>query len=256
MSNRIDDNNQSSRLVERAIRIRAKEEQQKQVSNFKQKLETQVEQGANAKQAGLSSEVLKRYAEGEEMAKPATPATQESQGAGQMPKKLLKEEQSQKTRKQQDTKQAHQDKQAEKKHEKVALEIAVQRKSQQDQESAEFGGSGQGDFFQQAVNMGMAVQQAAPTESAHPVQVPEQALNEIIDKISVGVNQSGASEFVIDLKSNTLNGAQIQVSAQGKAVRLKFNGLDTNARQSVKMASAELRNRLLQKGLKLEQFEV
>ncbi|MEI6789943.1 MAG: hypothetical protein WCK42_02040, partial [Myxococcaceae bacterium] len=174
--------------------------------------------------------------------------------AGAASKKVVPQK-SQKTENKKTQKDTEKDKNIEKKNEKVVLDLAVQRKNQQDKDSGEFGGSSKGDFFQQAVSMGMATQKAEVVPTG-PVKIPEEIFNQIVDKVFAGVDPEGVSLFVIDLKQGVLGGGRIQISAQGKAVKLKFSGLDAVSRQSVKSARRELSDRLGAKGLELEALEM
>ncbi|MBL4818770.1 MAG: hypothetical protein JKY15_06015 [Deltaproteobacteria bacterium] len=252
MSNRIDRDG-SSRLIERGLQIRAKETQKKQNTRFQQKLVGGNVKGAKAQESQLSKETLERYAktEGQDETQGA-----ESQDAEAKSPKLLQEQQQPKTQKKQDSKESTQGKKAETKKKNLALQSAVKNKQQQEQNSGEMGGRNQGDFFQQAVNMGLATQQAAATAQAHPVQIPDADLNAMVERISVGIDPSGNSNFIIDLKKGVLNGASIKVTAQGKNIRLSFSGLDASGKQSIKGASEKLRDSLSQKGLSLSNLEL
>lgn len=251
MSDRIDPN-QSSQNVDRTIQIRAREIQKKQVNQeFQTKLATNQQLGANAR-VQVGSKVLEQMAKGEEAEKAATP---EQTNEVPVPKKALQQEKSQKTEQKKTQQSSTHDKHVQNKNEKVALDLAVQRKNQQEQDSGEFGGSSGGDFFQQAVSMGMATQktQAVP---GGPVKIPDEILNQIVDQVHAGVDAKGVSMFVIDLKPGVLGGGRIQISAQGKSVKLKFSGMDAVSRRQIKSAQRELKDRLVAKGLELENLEV
>jgi hypothetical protein len=225
--------------------------------NFQQKLMTESQQGANAKQESISQQVLAQYAKGQEEAQgPAASVLEQANDKDQAgTSQLAKQQKTHKEQKKEDTHKAHLDKAAQKKNEKLVLDTAVQRKKQQDQDSSESGAGG-GDFFQQAVTQGLQMQQASATLEAHPVQLPEHNLNEIVDKVFVGIDRNGTSNFIIELKSGVLNGGQIQVSSQGKNVRLKFAGLDSASKRSVQSSKDELTRRLAMKGLDLEKLEI
>ncbi len=257
MANRIDDQNRSNQIIEHAINARARETQKKQSQAFQAKLMTEAQQGSNAKQESVSRQILEQYGKGVEES-PAEAASileqatdKDQAGASQQ----LKHQKTQKEQKKEDTHKAHLDKSAEKKQEKVALDTAVQRKKQEEQDSGE-SGTGGGDFFQQAVNQGLRMQQAGATTEAHPVQLPDNNLQEIVDKVYLSTDPSGASQFIIELKSGVLNGGQIQVSTKGRNVQLKFSGLDSGSRRSVTSSQQHLQQRLQKKGLNLEKLEV
>lgn len=252
MSDRIDQN-QTSQNIDRSIQIRAREIKKKQVNqDFQTKLATNQQLGANARVQVGSKQVLDQMAKSEDAEKPAAPEqTQETP----VPKKTLQQEKSQKTEHKNTQKETATNKHVEKKNEKVALDLAVQRKNQQQQDSGEFGGSSGGDFFQQAVSMGMATQKAEAVPGG-PVKIPDEILNQIVDQIHAGVDAQGVSLFIIDLKPGVLGGGRIQISAQGKSVKLKFSGMDAVSRSQVKSAQGELRNRLSSKGLELSNIEV
>jgi hypothetical protein len=256
MANRIDDQNRSNQIIERAIQTRARETQRKESKAFQAKLMTEAQQGANAKQESVSRQILEQYGKGlnESPAEAASILQQatdkDKAGASQQ----LKQQKTQKDQKKEDTHKANLDKTAEKRQEKVALDTAVQRKKQQEDESGETG-SGGGDFFQQAVTQGLRMQQATATAEPHPVQLPENNLQEIVDKVYMSMDPSGASQFIIELKSGVLNGGQIQVSSKGRNVQLRFSGLDSGSRRSVLNSQQQLQQRLQQKGLNLEKLD-
>ncbi|MEI6805063.1 MAG: hypothetical protein WCK49_00980 [Myxococcaceae bacterium] len=252
MSDRVDAN-QSSQNIDRSIRIRGRELQKKQTNQeFQTKLATNQQLGANARVQVGSKQVLDQMAKGEEAEKTATP---EQTTETPVPKKALQQEKSQKTEQKKTEKQASTDKHIEKKNEKTVLDQAVQRKNQQEQESGEFGGSSGGDFFQQAVTMGIATQKAEAVPGG-PVKIPDEILNQIVEQVHAGVDAKGVSLFVIDLKPGVLGGGRIQISAQGKSVKLKFSGMDAVSRSQVKSAQGQLKERLGSKGLELSELEV
>lgn len=252
MTERVD-RNQASQTIDRQNRVRARESQKKQASaEFGAKLETQEQLGSNARAVVQSKQVLEQVAKGEEAAKANIP-----EKAGEVPvlKKALSQEKSQKTDQKKTEKDSAHNKQIDKKNEKVSLDIAVQKKQQQEQDSGEFGGSSGGDFFQQAVSMGMATQKAEAVLGG-PVKVPDEVLNQIVDQVYSGVNAEGVSQFVIDFKPGVLGGGRMTISANKKSVVLKFSGLDAKSKRSLKSAQGDLRNRLAGKGLDLENLEI
>lgn len=251
MTDRVNQN-QTSESIDRSIRIRARETKIKQTNQeFQEKLETGKQLGSNARAQEISREVLEQYARGEESS--AKAPTGENKVA--TPKKTASQEKSKKTEQKKTQKDSEKDKQVSKKNEKVALDLAVQRKNQQKKDSGEFGGSLQGDFFQQAVSMGMATKKAEAIPTG-PAKIPDEVLNQIVDQVYAGIDAKGVSQFVIDLKPGVLGGGRIQISANGKAVKLKFTAMDAASRAQVKSAQRELEERLDAKGLKLENFEV
>ncbi len=256
MANRIDDQNRTNQQIQHALNVRARETQKKQSQAFQAKLMTEGQQGANAKQESVSRQILEEYGKGLEES-PAEAASvleqatdKDRAGASQQ----LKQQKTQKDQKKEDIHKAHLDKSAEKKQEKVALDTAVQRKKQQEDDSDETG-SGGGDFFQQAINQGLRMQQASATTEAHPVHLPENNLQEIVDKVYLSTDQGGSSHFIIELKSGVLNGGQIQVSSKGRNVQLKFSGLDAASRRSITNSQLTLQQRFEQKGLNLEKLD-
>jgi hypothetical protein len=252
MSDRVNAN-QTSQNIDRAIRIREREVQKKQISQeFQTKLATTQQQGANAREQVLSKQVLEQMAKEEE----AAASMPEQAAETPVPKKTLSQEKSQKTDQKKANHEASKDKQIDKKNEKVALDLAVQKKKQQEDDSGEFGGSPGGDFFQQAVSMGMAAAQKAEAVPGGPIQIPNEVLNQIVDQVYAGVDTEGISQFVIDFKPGVLGGGRMTISAQGKAVKLKFSGLDAKSKQALRSVQGDLRNRLAGKGLDLENLEM
>lgn len=155
--------------------------------------------------------------------------------------------------KKEDTKSAK----AEKKHEDVALSIAVRQK-QDKQDDDGFSEKGSDEFFQAAANI--AAQPLVKTNEAQkaapPARIPDEILHQLVDRIFVGIDAKGLNQFVIELKDGVLGGGQISVSAQGGKINLKFSGLDEDSKKLVSNSKQELRARLLSKNLSLDSFEV
>ncbi len=145
----------------------------------------------------------------------------------------------------------------EKKREDVVLDTAIKR-SQEKQSEEGFSEKGSDDFFQAAVNM--AAQPLAKTDETQktnaPPKIPDEVLHQLVDRIFVGVDQKGLGQFIIELKDGVLGGGQINVSAQGGKIKLKFSGLDESSKRLVRNSKQELAARLRGKNLSLDSFEV
>jgi hypothetical protein len=146
---------------------------------------------------------------------------------------------------------------AEKKHEDLALSIAVRQK-QDKQDEGGFSEKGSDEFFQAAVNI--AVQPMIKNNEAQkmnaPAKIPDAILHQLIDHIFVSINAKGLKQFVIELKDGVLGGGQINVSAQGGKINLKFSGLNDESKKLVRNSKQELANRLRGKNLSLDNFEI
>lgn len=102
-------------------------------------------------------------------------------------------------------------------------------------------------------------QQAAPTQQAQAVaapRLPPEVINQIVERVLVGVNKQGLSEFHIEFKGNLLAGTSVHVTAQDGKISARFESPDANVRRLVKSSEGELARAFARKGLKLERLEV
>jgi hypothetical protein len=78
----------------------------------------------------------------------------------------------------------------------------------------------------------------------------------IVERIRVGVNARGESEFQIDLRSNVLQGLSIKISGAKGRIRAVFSGKDREVLQLLQRQSDGLRSALEGRGLKVEELRV
>ncbi|MBH2006518.1 MAG: hypothetical protein I8H75_04150 [Myxococcaceae bacterium] len=223
MTDRVD-RNLSHDSIERGMRIRAREQQRQQV---KQEFQDKLATAGQEKQDLLSAD----------------------QVSESLPPKKLESEKTQPTQRQKSSQGGKEQKQVQKKNQDLALDRAIQKKDQQQEDNAELGGSASG-FFQQAVSMGIAAKQAELV-SQTPAHIPDEVIAELAERVYAGVDVSGSSIFVIELKSSVLGGGKIRVSAQGKAIRLQWDGVNADARGRIRASEESLKNGLLKRGLEL-----
>jgi hypothetical protein len=109
----------------------------------------------------------------------------------------------------------------------------------------------------QAVEQGAAVD--APKQAGYTSgvqQIPEAILEKLASNVWMGVNEKGMSTFRIELKDGVLQGASVQVSADGGKISLTIEGLDGGARNLVMASRGSLMRKLESKGLQLEEISV
>src|SRR3989338_3337015 len=229
MKDRIE-GHRATESIERAIRIRAEEIKKKEIKKEFQKTLTANQQGEKAKALKASKEVLQRYA-AEEGRERSLARDSKRKGPAEHKKSNEKSHKAHDSRTNHDTKQA---KNFEHKSDNIVLDLAVQRRYQHEQDSGEFGGSSGGDFFQQAVSVGVSIHQMESITQAHPTEIPEEVLSYIVDQVYVGVNTKGMSQFVIDFKAGVLNGGRMQIASKGEDIQLRFSGLDEASRRLLK----------------------
>ena len=98
---------------------------------------------------------------------------------------------------------------------------------------------------------------ASPAEAlAGPPQIPEQALQELVKRVLVGVNTEGLSQFYIEFKQDVLRGVRLEVSAENGKIKAKFISEDANVRRLLKASEGQLARAFGYKGLSLERLEV
>ena len=111
----------------------------------------------------------------------------------------------------------------------------------------------------QPVGQAQAAQAAAPAQQAQAAaapRIPAEVINQIVERVLVGVNKQGLSEFHIELKGNLLAGSSIHITAKDGRISARFDTPDANVRRLVKASEGELARAFERKGLKLERLEV
>jgi hypothetical protein len=82
--------------------------------------------------------------------------------------------------------------------------------------------------------------------------IANEIAQKIVEKVRVGTNSAGASEFQIDLRSNVLSGLSIKLSAKNGKISAVFSGSDRDVLKMIEEQSEGLKSALQGRGLKLE----
>ena len=262
MSNRINDrNNSDAAAVDRMIQDRNKAVTQKGTkSEFQSKLVSQKMATDKEKEfESVYHQETKKTGESDREKTSSKTAAGKTQKKPDVKEPQTKSTPLTKTTKKTEKKEADpKANKTEKKREDVVLENAVKEKGKKDTEDDNFGGQAADDFFQQSVNLAA---QANPQVSqaqnvAAPPKIPQEIINQMVDRVFVGLNAKGLQQFVIELKGSIFGGSQISVSAQGKKISLKFSGLSDSAKGMLQNSKAELAQRFSDKNLSLNEFTI
>ncbi len=268
MPSRVDD-----RIQSRNLERLQKDIQKKEIDKGKQRMFEQV-MGAK-KQAEQTTQtsrpkVLEEVPERKE-------ATLKSAEENQLKSSMSKKEPMEKTpvkrelreetvsKKTQETDEKHdakqdavQDSHREAKAQDLAYERAVTQKRDGDtSDSGQNGSSSEDAFFQTGVNFASGPTAPVPTaQTTMAGRIPDEILNQMVDQIYIGVNESGQKEFLIELQGSFFGGGNIRVSARAGKVNIHFSGLSKDAKKLVEDARGEMGERLKGKNLALGVFDV
>jgi flagellar hook-length control protein FliK len=102
---------------------------------------------------------------------------------------------------------------------------------------------------------GAQVQSTEAAAQAAP-KLPAEVIRQIVERVMVGVNKEGLSEFRIELKDNILGGTALSLTAKDGKISAKFETRDANVKRLLMASEGELARAFEGKGLRLERFEV
>lgn len=100
----------------------------------------------------------------------------------------------------------------------------------------------------------------APTPVAQPREtsnsdrlraIANEIAQKIVERVRVGTNKAGASEFQIDLRGNVLGGLSIKISARNGKINAAFQGADREVMKLLRSNTEQLRTTLTGRGLTL-----
>ncbi len=103
---------------------------------------------------------------------------------------------------------------------------------------------------------GQNVQATTKTEGAAGARLPTETLNALVDKVFVGLNKEGLSEFHIQFKDNVLAGSSLKVSAKDGKVSATFHTTNANVKRLITSSEGELSRAFTAKGMTLLRLEV
>lgn len=92
--------------------------------------------------------------------------------------------------------------------------------------------------------------------AAHTVEIPQQIIDKLVDKVSSGVTAEGLSTFQIELKDDVLKGANISITANGGKISVKVDTKDQNIRRLFQASEGQLARAFDHKGLSLDSLEI
>jgi hypothetical protein len=110
--------------------------------------------------------------------------------------------------------------------------------------------------FNPALMAPMAVAKTKEASGSERLRkVANELAQKIVDKVRIGTNAAGNSEFQIDLKSDVLAGLSVKVSAKNGKISAVFSGSDKDVLKMIEEQGEALKAALGQRGLTLEDFK-
>ncbi|MBM4381683.1 MAG: flagellar hook-length control protein FliK, partial [Deltaproteobacteria bacterium] len=86
-------------------------------------------------------------------------------------------------------------------------------------------------------------------------RIANEIAQKIVERVRVGTNRAGASEFQIDLRQDVLSGLSIKVSSRHGRISMVFAGRDGDTLKQLEAQADGLKEALSQRGLQLEQMK-
>ena len=86
-------------------------------------------------------------------------------------------------------------------------------------------------------------------------KVANELAQKIVEKVRIGTNAAGNSEFQIDLKGDVLAGLSVKISAKNGKISAVFSGSDKDILKMIEEQGEALKAALGQRGLTLEDFK-
>jgi hypothetical protein len=118
------------------------------------------------------------------------------------------------------------------------------------------GGVPAGFRFNPALMAPVPVAKAAPGGSERLRAIANEIAQKIVERVRVGTNAAGNSEFQIDLRSNVLKGLSIKVSSGNGKIRASFSGSDKEILRLLRENAETLKAALGGRGLTLEDLQI
>ncbi|MFO0593856.1 MAG: flagellar hook-length control protein FliK [Myxococcaceae bacterium] len=87
-------------------------------------------------------------------------------------------------------------------------------------------------------------------------KVANEVAQKIVDKVRIGTNAAGKTEFQIDLKGDVLSGLSVKVSAHNGKIKAVFQGSDKDVLKMIEEQGEALKAALGARGLSLEDFKI
>ena len=133
-----------------------------------------------------------------------------------------------------------------------------------DGEGGQGGGSGQEKRDGQGQNQGQGAAVAAlsgdaPASEVHAgnqPQIPQNILQEIVNRVFVGASTEGLTQFHVEFKEEILGGLRLEISAKDGKISAKFITSDKNIGRLLKASEGQLSRAFGHKGMSLERLDV
>ena len=97
---------------------------------------------------------------------------------------------------------------------------------------------------------------AAQINAANQPQIPENILQEIVNRVFVGASTEGLTQFHIEFKEDILGGLRLEISAKDGKISAKFITSDKNIGRLLKASEGQLSRAFGYKGMSLDRLDV
>ena len=97
---------------------------------------------------------------------------------------------------------------------------------------------------------------AAQINAANQPQIPENILQEIVNRVFVGASTEGLTQFHVEFKQEILGGLRLEISAKDGKISAKFITSDKNIGRLLKASEGQLSRAFGHKGMSLERLDV
>jgi hypothetical protein len=101
-----------------------------------------------------------------------------------------------------------------------------------------------------------ATAQSEAPASARATRLSVELIEQLVNRVFAGVTPEGLSQFTIELNSDVLSGARLDVTGKDGKIACTFHTDDKNVGRLVKASEGALARAFAQKGLSLERLEV
>ena len=122
----------------------------------------------------------------------------------------------------------------------------------QEKRDGQHQGDGQGVQTAAALKDGAA----APVHAANQPKIPENILQEIVNRVFVGASTEGLTQFHVEFKEEILGGLRLEISAKDGKISAKFITSDKNIGRLLKASEGQLSRAFGHKGMSLERLDV
>ena len=122
----------------------------------------------------------------------------------------------------------------------------------QEKREGQHQGDGQGVQTAAALKDGAA----APVNAANQPKIPENILQEIVNRVFVGASTEGLTQFHVEFKEEILGGLRLEISAKDGKISAKFITSDKNIGRLLKASEGQLSRAFGHKGMSLERLDV